>query len=246
VTAELKPETVQAFDRYIREAENAVQSRVQNKDGFLWAGDSPERLRRVRAGEVIAEPKSAKGEIKIPSGLIHDWTGSVFIPGAKLDQVLAMVQNYDRHREIYKPEVIDSRTVSRSGNDFRVYLRLLKKKVLTVVLNTEHQVRYFPLDATRAHSFSHTTRIAEVDNAGTAGERELPFGKDHGFLWRLYSYWRFQEKDGGVYVECQAISLTRDVPMGLGWLIDPIIRNLPRESLVNTLAATRAAARQGR
>ena len=62
-----------------------------------------------------------------------------------------------------------------------------------------------------------------------------------GFLWRLYSYWRFHERDGGAYVECRAISLTRDVPTGLGWIIEPIIQKLPKESLIHTLNATRHA-----
>lgn len=110
-----------------------------------------------------------------------------------------------------------------------------------MVLNTNHDVRYFPLGPARLHSRSYSTRIAEVADAGKPGEHEMPVGQDHGFLWRLYSYWRFQERDGGVYVECQAISLTRNVPTGLGWLIEPIIRNLPRESLANTLTATRQA-----
>jgi hypothetical protein len=112
----------------------------------------------------------------------------------------------------------------------------MKKKVLTVVLNTEHDVVYFPIDARRSRSRSYSTRIAEV-----SGEREQPVGNDHGFLWRLYSYWRFEERDGGVYLECEAISLTRDVPTGVQWLIEPIIRQLPAESLANTLRSTRNA-----
>ena len=166
--------------------------------------------------------------------------GCAFIPGATLAQTLAQVQNYDRHKDIYKPEVIDSRLISHSGNDYKIYLRLLKKKVITVVLNTEHSVRYFPISPTRARSYSYTTRISEVENAGKADEREQPPGTGHGFLWRLDSFWRFEERDGGVYIECQAVSLTRDVPAGLGWLIEPIIRNLPRESLASTLKATRS------
>ena len=39
----------------------------------------------------------------------------------------------------------------------------------------------------------------------------------------------------------RAISLSRDVPTGLGWIINPIIRSLPRESLSNTLRETRQA-----
>ena len=243
-TAELQPATLQAFDRYIQATEARLDGQVKGRGSFLWVDASPERLKQVRAGEVLAERWAGRDEVKVPSGLIHDWIGAVFIPDATVEKTLAMVQNYDNHKNIYKPEVIDSKLISRNGQDFKIYLRLLKKKVLTVVLNTNHDVRYFPLDAKRWHSRSYSTRIAEVADAGKPGEHEMPVGKDHGFLWRIYSYWRFEERDGGVYVECQAISLTRNVPTGLGWLIEPIIRNLPRESLANTLAATRGASVQ--
>jgi hypothetical protein len=137
--------------------------------------------------------------------------------------------------------VLDSKTLSHNGNDFRIYLRLMKKKVITVVLDTEHEVHYRQVDATRWASRSYSTRIAEVSNPGRRDERELAPDTGHGFLWRLDSYWRFEERDGGVYIECEAVSLTRDVPTGLGWLIEPIIRKLPRESLENTLRSTRNA-----
>ena len=86
-----------------------------------------------------------------------------------------------------------------------------------------------------------STKISEVSDAGKPGEHEQPPGTGHGFLWRLNSYWRFDERDGGTWVECEAISLTRDVPLGLGLIIEPIIRNLPKESLEHTLRSTRAA-----
>jgi hypothetical protein len=152
-----------------------------------------------------------------------------------------MVQDYDRHKDLFQPEVVDSRVLSRHENDFKIYLRLLKKKVITVVLNTEHEVTYTPLGKTRARSVSRSTRIAEVENPGKPNERELPPGTGQGFLWRLNSYWRFEERDGGTWVECEAISLTRDIPTGLNWIVQPIIRDLPKESLENTLSSTRAA-----
>ena len=241
--AALGPETETAFRRHIQAREEAIDRDRIHGEHFLWAEESQDRLRRVRSGEVVIDPVTGKGDLEVKGGLVHDWIGAVFIPGAQLERVLARVQNYDNHKNVYKPEVIDSRTLSRQGNDYRIYLRLLKKKVITVVLNTEHDVRYFPLDATRAHSRSYSTRIAEVSGPGGPGEHELAPGKDHGFLWRLYSYWRFAERDGGVYVECEAVSLTRGVPFGTGWLIVPIIRELPRESLASTLGSTRDSVR---
>ncbi len=222
--AELKPVTVQAFDRYIKEAQPRLTA---------------EREIRERAVERLFPDRA-----EVPGGLIHDWVGAVFIPGTTLEKTLAMVQDYGRHKEIYKPEVVDSKLLGREGDTYRLHLRLLKQKVITVVLNTEHEARYYRLGPKRMRSESVSTRIAEVEKAGKPGEREAPPGEGHGFLWRLNSYWQFEERDGGVYVECEAISLTRNVPAGLGWVIEPIIRRLPRESLANTLRATSDALRE--
>ena len=235
--AELKPKTLEAFDKYIGQTE----SRLAGAKTFLWADESADRVQRARQGEVVVAPFFKKPETAVPNGLIHDWVGAVFIPGATLERTLALVEDYNHHKDIYKPEVLDSRLLSHEDGDFRIYLRLLKKKVITVVLNTEHQVKYTRVDATRWRSASRTTKIAEVQNAGKPDEREQPAGTGEGFLWRLNSYWRFEERDGGVWLECEAVSLTRDIPTGLGWLVDPIIRNLPKESLENTLRSTRGA-----
>ncbi len=238
---ELKPATTQAFERYIQATERKLDQRVHTP-AFLWVDGDASRRSAVQRGEVVCEAVSAKGDIEVPDGLIHDWVGAMFVRGATLEKVIAMFENYDNAKNIYKPEVIDSKTLERDGNRFKVYMRLLKKQVVTVVLNTTHDVQYVPVDGTRWYSRSYSSRIAEVENAGKPAERELPPGQDHGFLWRLNSYWRFEERDGGVYVECQAVSLTRNVPTGLGWLINPIIRSLPRQSLENTLRSAQKAA----
>jgi hypothetical protein len=235
--AELKPKTVEAFDRYIVETEK----RLADSKTFLWADESSDRMQRIKAGEILVQPVHAKAVNPVTGGLVHDWVGSVFIPGVTLERALALAQDYDHHKEVYKPEVIGSRLLSRNGNDFHIFLGMLKKKVITVVLHTEHDVKYIPIDKTRWRSVSRTSKIAEVENAGKPNEREKPPGTGEGFLWKLDSYWRFEERDGGVWVECEAVSLTRDVPTGLGWIVEPIIRDLPKESLLNTLTSTRTA-----
>jgi len=200
-----------------------------------------EREQQVRGGRVVAQFRSGHGPVTVPNGLIHDWIGASFIPGTTVEEVLALVQDYDNHKNIYKPEVIASKIISRRGNDFQIHLRFLKKKIVTVVLDTDHEVHYRSLDRLRWVCRSYTTRISEVEHAGSPEERVLPPDTGYGFLWRLYSYWRFQEREGGAYVECRAISLTRDLPLGLGWIIEPIIQKLPKESLIHTLEATRRA-----
>jgi len=238
---QLKPQTLGTFDGYIREAEAGMEQTLHGSGSFLWSDRSSEIAQRVRGGQIVAQFWSGHGPAKVPNGLIHDWIGAAFIPATNLKKTLALIQDYDNHNNIYKPEVIASRLISHHDNDFQIYLRLLKKKVMTVVLDTDHEVHYRPLDRTRWVCRSYTTRIAEVEDAGGPKERVLPPDTGYGFLWRLYSYWRFHEREGGVYVECRAISLTRDVPFGLGWIIEPIIQKLPKESLISTLEATRQA-----
>jgi len=238
---QLKPQTVGAFDEYIREAETAMEQTLRGKSPFLWSDISSKKAELVRGGQVVAQFWAGQRPVKVTNGLIHDWIGAAFIPVTNLKKTLALIQDYNNHKNIYKPEVIASRLISHRGNDFQIYLRLLKKKIMTVVLDTDHDVHYRCIDRTHWICRSHTTRIAEVENAGTPKEKVLSPDTGHGFLWRLCSYWRFQEREGGVYVECRAISLTRDVPLGLGWIIEPIIQKLPKESLINTLEATRQA-----
>ncbi len=249
LAAELKPATVQAFDRYIRLTEARITGEVGSGSAFLWMDGLPADrrtlvLQQLRQGQVIIERlKTLDGgkEIEVPDGLIHHWLGVVFIPGISLQKTLALVQDYDQHYRYYKPDVIASKLRERNGNDFKIFLRFYKKKVITVVMNTEHDVHYFPLSPTRLHSRSYTTRIAEVDNFGEPDEHEKPVDDGGGFLWRLYSYWRFEERDGGVYVQCEAISLTRDIPALVSWLVKPFVTSVPRESLQNTLTNTRSA-----
>jgi hypothetical protein len=248
VSADLKPQTLEAFSRYILATEARIQKELAKPETFLYVESYPEPrrsevLQELRRGDVFMERlnmRDAAGQqIEAPDGIIHHWFGAVFIPGVTLRQTLDFVQDYDRHQDFYKPEVLRSRLVSRQGNDFTIYYRLRKKKVITVTLNTDHDVRYFPVDSTHCYSHSYSTRIAEVADADTPQEREKPVGHDGGFLWRINSYWRFEEKDGGVYVECESVSLTRDIPTGLGWLIRPFITGIPKESLQMTMSSTR-------
>jgi hypothetical protein len=237
----LKPKTLQAFDDYIREAEAAMEPGLRGRSAFLWSDLNSTRGQQLRQGQVVAQLWVGDWPAKIPNGLIHDWVGAAFVPEVTVEQVLALVQNYDNHKVIYQPEVMESKLIRHDGDDFRIFLRLLKKKIITVVLDTDHDVHYASIDPKRWFCRSYTTRIAEVEDAGMPNERILEPDTGYGFLWRLYSYWKFDEKNGGVTIECRAVSLTRDIPTGLGWIIEPVVRKLPQESLVLTLQATRRA-----
>ena len=245
---ELKPETDAAFNHYVDLSEERMRNDLQS-GRFLWVDGLPPQQReavseRIKRGEVVTqtmEMLQRGAPIPVPGGLIHHWIGVVFIPGANLKRTLALLQGYDEHSRIFAPRVLRSKLIQHNGDDFKVFLRLRETKIVTVVLDTDYDVHYVQLDSTRACSRSYSTRVAEVESAGQPGEYEKPRGNDDGFLWRLNSDWRFWERDGGVYVQLEAISLTRDIPDGLGWLIRPVVTSIPRESIVFTLNRTRKA-----
>jgi len=248
-TPNLKTDTVEAFDRYVRLTEARNNNELQRGTHLLWIEGLPERERApayeaLKRGQVKIQKLGNRenGEkIPCPRGMIHHWAGVVFIPRAKMPDVLQVLQNYDHHAQYYAPDVERSKIESRDEDHFVVFLRFRRHKVITVVLNTEHDVRYFRDSETREHSRSSAVRIAEVENAGKPYEREKPPGEDGGFLWRMETWWRLDERDGGVYVQSEVVSLTRDIPTGLGWLIGPFVTSIPKETLTFTLEATRKA-----
>jgi hypothetical protein len=240
--ADLQPGTVAAFDRYVRVTEAQMSA-----NPFLRVDGLPEAERRARLaglgrGEFFIErltTREAGKSIEVPGGLIHHWVGAVFVPGAKLEQALELMQDYDHHAEIFRPAITRSKLLTRDDDVFRVFLRFYMKKVITVVVNTDNEARFTRLGPDRAQSRIYSLRVAEVEDPGTPQEHEKPVGHDGGFLWRLYTYWRFLERDGGTYVQCEAISLTRGIPVGFGWLIGPFVTSIPRESLAFTLETAR-------
>ena len=244
--AELRSETVAAFDRYVRATERRMDDKATP---FLLVDGMPEpqraaALAALRKGELFVEAvktREAGRDIDIPDGLVHHWAGVVFVPGGTVERAVGLLQDYDRHAAIYAPNVARSKLLERDRDRFKVHLRFFMKKVITVVVNSDHDARFTRVAADRASSRIYSTRIVEVENPGTAREREKPVGNDSGYLWRLNSYWRFLERDGGVYVQCESITLTRGIPFGTGWIVKPFVTSIPRETLTFTLDTTRKA-----
>lgn len=247
--ARLKPDTIAAFDHYLKLTEARNDAELKRGTNLFWIDGLPgeqraEAYAALKRGGVEMKKLETLDDgrlIACPGGMIHHWVGVVFIPGSKLDDVLGMLEDYDHHFIYFGPDVERSKIESREGEHFRVFLRFRRHKVITVVLNTEHEIQYFHDGPGRAHSRSSAVRIAEVENAGQPNEGEKPPGDDGGFLWRMETWWRFEEGDGGVYVQSEVVSLTRDIPVLLSWMIKPFVTSVPRETLTATLEATRKA-----
>lgn len=228
IPAKLSPEAAAAFDQYVSQAEAGM------------TGDSA-RDPSLRGGDLRIEDGAQGRPTKVPGGMIQDWVGRMFIPGATLAQVRSALQDYPDYKNFYAPKVIDSKILSHAGDTYDVLLRLREEHVVTVVLNATYHIQYRMPDPQHLIVTSRSTRIAEVKDPDRSFTDEDPPGDDSGFLWRLNSYWNFEAADGGVYARCEAISLSRDVPLGLGWMLKGFLQSFPKESMMNTLRGTKAA-----
>ena len=244
----LQAKTLRDFGKYVTTVEARRANEIERDEPFLAIErQSPQELARtmaaLRRGEVIVTRAAARdassNEISIDGGLINHWRGTVFVPKVKLDHLLRVLQEpqTDRHKQ---EDVLSSRVIARDGDSQKVFLRLRRTKFVTVVYDTEYDVEYKRLSPDRAFSNSISTKVVEIENAGTKSERALPEGNDHGYMWRLNSYWRYKQLDDGVVVEIESLTLSRDLPAIIGPLIRPIVNSTARESMTRTLASVRA------
>ena len=244
--ATLRPETLQAWNDYVAAAEARMQARIHGSAPFLWASESDLRLRHLRAGEIIAIPMSNKAPVKVHGGLIHDWLGAAYLPAVKLSDVVAVAQDYGRYKEFYRPMVVESTlessTTESSDSVFHFSLLMVNNSLFARrALESHWEESYVQIDADRIVSTAHSISIREIEGYGSAEQRMLPENEGSGYLWRMYAISRLEQCDDGVYSELEVLALSRDIPAGLRWVVDPIIRRVSRGSLVTSLHETRAA-----
>ena len=232
--AELKEETLKAWGAYLQAADLQMGSRPNGP--FLWVDQVPDRQQRVREGEILVSSAGPENPKPVPSGLIHDWIGAAFLPDTTLQDVLSAVRDYGDYKEFYKPTVVDSKLLAADGACDRYSMRVVNKEtVAETALDMEYKTCYHRIDEHRWRSITETTRVQELRHYGRANEQELSPDHGTGFIWRLYSVARFEERDGGIYVELEAVALSRDVPVALRWVVNPIVRRVSRNSMLVSL-----------
>ena len=239
---DLSQQTLKAWDEYIQGTESRMKQRLAGTTTFLWIDESPGSRERVHQGEILVEPANRDSPQKVPQGLIHDWLGAVFIPNATIKSVFAMLGDYDRYDRFFNPAVTNAKLLEILGATRRFSMVLAEKApFVNAAISSDYTSETIQLDKHHWFIVSYSTRIQQIDNYGQPGERELPPDKGAGYIWRLYSIERFEEADGGVYTELEAIALSRNIPFELQWLVKPILQHLPRSSMVATLQKTREA-----
>ena len=241
--AALEGRTLEAWNDYMRQASSRMTARAHDAHGqFLWLDEQPDLRSQVRNGQVRVAPVGDDHPKRVPSGLIHHWLGAAFLPNATLDDALRVVTDYDRYAEFYKPLTVESASIGSDGRDYKFSLVIVNKTLFSeTALQADCSDTYFQLDDKRLYSVGACDDIREIENYGTAAQRGLRPDEGSGYVWRVASFSRFEQRDGGVYVEKEVVALSRDLPGGLRWFLGPIVNRLSRSSLTASLLQTRQA-----
>jgi hypothetical protein len=238
VWAEAPAEAVATFDSYVGVVEGRLALQHRSSSGFLaGAAGAPAGMDRIRRGELMVEQITPPAGSELPGALLHHWRGTGFSAGARAVDFERVLRDFGEYPETFGPEVLSARTIAANGDRVQGWMRVRQRHGITVVMDSQYDVQFGRLDARDGWSASRSTRIAEVAGAGTNAERELEPREEHGFLWRMNTYWSWEERDGGLYMQVESMSLTRGIPVGLGWAVRPFVESIPRESVEFTLRA---------
>ena len=235
--AEPPAKAVSAFNLYIDGVESRLDRQHRSRDSFL-AYLAPGSQAGLRRGELVIQQLTLSDRGELPGALLHHWRGTAFAPGAKAADFERLMRDFNSYPQHFSPQVIQARVVARKDDRMQAVMRVRQQHVITVVMDTAYDVNFGRLDAQHGYSVSRSTRISEIDSAGNANERALSADEEHGFLWRQNTYWSYEERDGGLYMQIESVSLTRSIPAIIGWAVRPFVESVPRESLEFTLRAT--------
>jgi hypothetical protein len=236
---------VAAFNSYTHEVETRLTQQHRSQSTFLVPAASDTQLGdRLRRGDLIVEKLTPPAGADLPGAMLHHWRGTAFAPGAKAADFERLMKDFNAYPQHFSPQVLRASVLSQQGDRLQATMRVRQRHVITVVMDTAYDISYGRLDAQHGFSISRSTHINEIDSPGTSTERVLNANEEHGFLWRLNTYWSYEERDGGLYMQIESVTLTRSIPTGLGWAIRPFVESVPRESMEFTLRSTCNALRR--
>ncbi len=226
---------VAAFDAYVHGVEARLAQQHGSANGFV-AGVSGAEWERLRRGEFVVERLAPADGGAAPGAMLHHWRGTAFLPGVSSGEFEGVLRDFVAYPRVFAPEVLTAKVLGGSGGHLQVSMRVRQKHVITVVMDTSYDVTFAP-----GQSVSRSTRVAEIAAAGTRDEHALSAAEEHGFLWRQNTYWSYAERDGGLVVQVESVSLSRAIPKGLAWAVGPFVESVPRESLEFTLRSVCSA-----
>ena len=235
-----RPAAVESFDSYVRAVETRLADQHRDPQGFLTASARDAHgARHWQDGELIVERITPAAGADLPGALLHHWRGTAVARGASARDFELLLRDFNNYPRYFAPQVIEAGLLRHPAGKLEdqvlARLRVRQQHLITVVMDTTYEVSFGRLDAQHGWSTARSKEIREIQEPGTARERALQAGEEHGYLWRINTYWSWEERDGGLYLQMESVSLTRSIPRGLGWAVAPLVESIPRESLEFTL-----------
>jgi hypothetical protein len=243
--ADPAPAAVSAFNSYVDAVESRLAEQHRSQKTFLTPlASAPETGARLRRGELIIDKLTPSPPPNMPGAMLHHWRGTAFVAGATAADFLRVTQDFNAYPKYFAPQILNAKVLAYQGDRLQASMRVRQHHIITVVYDISSDIAYGRLDLQHQYSIAHSTKISEIDAPGTAKEQALSSAEEHGYLWRLNTYWSFEERDGGLYMQIESVSLSRSIPPALAWVIGPFVESVPRDSLEFTLRSTCNALRK--
>jgi len=245
LAAEPTAADISGFTAYIGAVESRLDRQHRSQNFFLAAvAWGPQTETRLRQGDLIVERLTPTSGTDLPGALLHHWRATAFAPGATAADFDRLMRDFSDWPQTFSPQVVQAKLIAQNDGRLQASMRVRQKHVITVVMDTAYDISFGQLDPQHGYSISRSTHISEIAAPGTASERALNSSEEHGFLWRQNTYWSYEQRDGGLYLQIESVSLTRSIPTGLGWAVRPFVDSVPRESLEFTLRSVTNAIRK--
>ncbi len=196
---------------------------------------------RFKRGEMMISDRTPSEMATLDGAMFRHWQGELFVPGAKAQDCLRLMKDFNSYPRVFHGQVVRSTIQSANGDHYQITMRTRQEYGITVVMDTSFAVDFRSTNAQRGMSISRSTEVHEIEAAGKNNEHALDAAHDHGFLWRLTTYWTWREENGGLYLRIETLSLSRGIPTVLGWAFGPFVERVPRQSLEFTLRHVESA-----
>jgi hypothetical protein len=237
--AELNQQALAAWENYVASAKLQVQDRLSGKSPFLWIDENPVRTRHLDSGEIVVEPIGKGNPISVPHGFIHHWIGAAFIPGATIQDLSGVVGDYSKYSEIYRPTLIKTELLDSNGDEQKISIIWVQRALLvTAAFYTELDSNYVALKSRQGYMNIYATRVQQIEHYGQRDEQRLAPEEGSGYVWRLVTFARFEERDNGLYLELEVVALSREFSGATRFLLQPLLSRLPRQLLSAKLEQT--------
>ncbi len=234
--ATVTAETLTAWNEHVQQLRSGLDRETCSPEAFLKINKQEKIIAKAsdKLNPAIQAPHG--GVVPVPSGLLHHWTGMVFIPGVRTSDLLAALQGYDSYASIFRPAVIDSKLLNHTNDEFKYRLKFAQKGFgVKLGLLGVFRSQYYPLSPQAGFSITEATELNELENPATSKERVIPFGSSHGYVEKMFTVVRYREVDTGIYVQVETLTLSRDIPGAVRWLVAPIIQRFSRQTMAGTL-----------